>query len=476
MKKKLSNKFLWGGAVAAHQLEGAWNLDGRGLSICDVMTVGSAKTSRRITDGVLQNEYYPNHDGIDFYNNYKEDLALFKELGFKCFRTSISWSRIFPKGDELEPNELGLAFYDRLFDEMHKNNIEPIITLSHFEMPYELVKNYGGWRNRKLIDFFVRYCEVVFKRYNGKVKHWLLFNEINNQTDITRDIFAYTNSGILFKDDENREEVMYQAVHHELVAGAIATKIGHEIDINNKIGCMVAWVPIYPYSCDPRDQLQAMDDMRDRFVFTDVYVRGHYPNYIKKYWERKDIKINMEPEDEKIISEGTVDYIGLSYYMSAVAKYDSFGDKGGRGFDSCVDNPFIKSSDWGWPIDPDGLRYTLNQIYERYEIPLFVVENGFGAYDKIESNGMINDDYRIKFLGEHINALKDAVLIDGVDVMGYTVWGCIDVISFGTGEMEKRYGFIYVDKDNNGHGTLKRSKKKSFEWYQKVISTGGEII
>lgn len=473
---KLPRTFLWGGAVAAHQLEGAWDVDGRGPSISDVMTVGSPTTPRRITDGVLPCEYYPNHEGIDFYHTYEQDLDLFQEMGFTCFRTSISWSRIFPHGDEETPNEAGLAFYDRLFDAMLSRGIQPVVTISHFEMPYYLVKTYGGFRNRKLIDFYLRLCEVLFRRYHKKVRYWLLFNEINNQTDTTRDIYAFTNSGILFQPGENRSQVMYQAVHHELVAGAKAVQLARSIDPELKIGCMVAWVPIYPCSCDPADMLSAQQAMHDRFLFTDVYVRGHYPAYVFPAWERAGIHIDMHPGDLEALQNGTVDFIALSYYMSAVSKAGASGDAAGRGFPTSVGNPYLQVSDWGWTIDPDGLEYTLCQLYERYERPLFVVENGFGAYDHVDKEGRVQDTYRIDYLRAHIKALKRAVLEQGVDVLGYTVWGCIDVVSFTTGELEKRYGMIYVDRDNAGHGTQKRSRKASFYWYKKVIESQGECL
>lgn len=473
---KLSKNFLWGGAVAAHQLEGGWNVDGRGMSICDVLTGGSAKKDRKITDGVVDGEYYPNQEGIDFYHTYEQDLDLFQEMGFRCFRTSISWSRIFPNGDERVPNEKGLAFYDRLFDAMHARNIEPVITISHFEMPYHLVKEYGGFRSRKVIDFYLKFCETIFNRYNKKVKYWMLFNEINNQTDTTRDIFAFTNSGIIFTEEDNREEVMYQAVHYELVAGAKAVQLAKKINPEMKIGCMVAWVPIYPFSCNPKDQISTMKEMRDRFLFTDVYARGHYPSYIKKYWEKQQIHLDITEDDLANIKQGTIDFIGFSYYMSAVSKFGATGDSGERGFDTCVKNPYLKDSDWGWPIDPEGLRYALNQMYDRYELPLFVVENGVGAYDRCTGEGYVEDDYRIDFLKQHIKELKKAILDDGINVIGYTVWGCIDVISFGTGEMEKRYGMIYVDKDNQGNGTGKRSRKKSFNWYKNLIESDGDDV
>lgn len=473
------NDFLWGGAVAAHQLEGAYQEGGRGLSTSDVMTGGDRNTARQITDGVLPGYHYPNHEGIDFYHHYKEDVALFAEMGFKCFRTSISWSRIFPNGDETEPNEEGLKFYDRLFDELRANGMEPIVTLCHFEIPYALAKNYGGFRNRKVIDFFLRFCEVVFRRYQNKVKYWLLFNEINNQTDTSRSIYAFANSAVLFEEGENREQVTWQAVHHELVAGAKAVKLGRSINPDFQFGCMMAWVPIYPETCHPKDMLAQVDRMHDRYLFTDVYARGHYPAYAQSMWRKKGVSLEVLPEDLEVLAEGTVDFISLSYYMSAVVSHAETTDASERGFIGSVGNPYLKYSDWGWAIDPDGLRYSLNELYERYEKPIFIVENGFGSYDKVLENPgdyVVEDDYRIDYLRQHISAVKQAVLEDNVAVMGYTVWGCIDVVSFTTGELEKRYGFIYVDKHDDGTGTMERKKKKSFYWYQDVIRSQGENL
>ncbi|UFU00624.1 6-phospho-beta-glucosidase [Radiobacillus kanasensis] len=475
----LSNNFLWGGAVAAHQLEGGWNKGGKGPSIVDVMTAGGKGIPRHITDGVFEGEYYPNHEAIDFYGNYKQDIALFAEMGFKCFRTSIAWTRIFPNGDELDPNEEGLQFYDNLFDELLKHGIEPVITLSHFEMPYHMAKEYGGFTNRKVVDFFVRYATTVMERYKGKVKYWMTFNEINNQTNTSSDIYGWTCSGVKYSDYENKEETMYQVAHHQLVASALVVKEGKEINPNFQIGCMVAFVPFYPFSCNPEDIMVATESMHERFFFPDVHVRGYYPNYILKEWERKGYNIRMEPQDSQILKEGTVDYIGLSYYMSNAVKVDAQTDTS-KSTDGAsqhsVPNPYVKASDWGWQIDPVGLRYTLVTLYERYELPLFVVENGFGAVDVVEEDGAIQDDYRIEYLASHIKELKKAVELDGVDIMGYTAWGCIDLVSFTTGEMKKRYGFIYVDRNNDGTGTLERRKKKSFDWYQKVIATNGEEL
>ena len=463
--------------MAAHQLEGAWNVDGRGPSVSDVMTGGSNKVVRRITDGVIEGENYPNHTGIDFYHTFKEDIRLFAELGFKCFRTSISWSRIFPKGDETEPNEAGLLFYDRLFDELLRYGIEPVITLSHFEMPYYLTKKYGGWTNRELIGFFVRYAECVMRRYKDKVRFWMTFNEINNQTNINTDLFGWTNSGIRFSQLENPRKAMYQAAHNEMVASAIVVKKGHEINPDFQIGCMLGFVPFYPFSCNPDDIMTCVEAMRERWLFSDVMCRGHYGSYMLKEWEREGTAPLMMPEDAAILAAGTVDYIGLSYYMTNTVKADVMNPASGvGGSPHSVPNPYVKVSDWGWAIDPTGLRYALNCLYERYEKPLFIVENGLGAYDRLEEDKSCDDTYRIEYLRAHIEQMKKAVEYDGVELMGYTPWGCIDVVSFTTGELAKRYGFIYVDLNDDGTGTGKRYRKKSFEWYRKVIESNGEVL
>lgn len=471
----LKKDFLWGGAVAAHQLEGAWNEDGKGMSVADVMTAGANGIAREITDGVMAGKNYPNHEAIDFYHHYKEDIQLFAEMGFKCFRTSIAWTRIYPTGMEEQPNEAGLQFYDELFDTCLSYGIEPIITLSHFEMPYGLVKAYGGFRDRRCIDAFVKFAKTCFERYKHKVTYWMTFNEINNQVNFVDDFAPFTNSGLRFADGENREQLMYQAAHYELVASALAVKAGHEINPDFQIGCMIAMCPVYPYSCNPKDMMMSVSAMQKRYWFADVHARGIYPAYLKAYWKRKGISVDITAEDEEILKSGCVDYIGFSYYMSFVVKateenlhydYDESKDK--------VENPYIQTSDWGWAIDPEGLRYSLNWLYDRYGLPLFIVENGFGAYDKMCKDGTVHDNYRVDYLRAHIKAMKTCVEEDGVELMGYTPWGCIDLVSAGTGEMEKRYGFIYVDKDNQGNGTLSRSKKDSFYWYQTVIKSNGE--
>ncbi|WP_454962344.1 6-phospho-beta-glucosidase [Eggerthia catenaformis] len=478
----LPKDFLWGGALAAHQFEGGVLETSKGLSVADVMTAGTRDTPRVITDGVKEGLYYPNHIGIDFYHHYKEDIALFAEMGFKCFRTSIAWTRIFPKGDEELPDEEGLKFYDDVFDELLKYHIEPVITLSHFEMPYYLAKEYGGFLNRKTIDFFVKFAGVCFERYKDKVKYWMTFNEINNQMNYVNDIFGWTNSGVHFGDYDDPEKAMYQCGLYELVASAKAVKAvkaGREINPDFKIGNMIAMVPYYPFSCRPSDQVLAQQMMHQRYFWSDTQVRGHIPNYALKMFEQKGWDMDLTEEDKKALEEGTVDYIGFSYYMTNTVDSTAFKDvsKSNDGSSAhSVDNPYIKVSDWGWGIDPEGLRYALNAFYERYEIPLFIVENGFGAIDIKEADGSCHDPYRIDYLREHIKAMKQAVEEDGVDLMGYTPWGCIDCVSFTTGEMKKRYGFIYVDRNNDGSGTLTRSKKDSFDWYKKVIASNGEEL
>lgn len=472
-------EFLWGGAVAAHQLEGGYDKGGKGLSIMDVVTAGDVNTQRRVTDGILEGEFYPNHDAIDFYSHYKEDIRLFAEMGFKCFRTSIAWTRIFPNGDEKQPNEEGLQFYDDVFDECLKYGIEPVITLSHFEMPLHLVKEYGGWRSRKLIDFFVNFAEVCFLRYKDKVKYWMTFNEINNQADILGgDTFMFfANSGIICEEGENAEQLMYQASHYELVASAKAVRRAHEINPDFMVGCMIAMCPIYPATCRPQDVLMAEKAMQKRYYYADVHVNGVYPAHILTYWDRKKMQIDMTQEDMDILKSGCVDYIGFSYYMTFCAvQNDDNPDYDFRGNADYTKNPYVQASDWGWQIDPIGLRYALNWMSDRYPVPLFIVENGFGAYDKIEEDGSIHDAYRIAYLKEHIMQMKKAVEEDGVNLLGYTPWGCIDLVSAGTGEMDKRYGFIYVDKHNDQTGDLSRKKKDSFNWYKNVIATNGETL
>lgn len=474
----MNKEFLWGGALAAHQVEGAWNVGGKGVSIADVMTSGSKDHARKITNGVLDNEYYPNHDAIDFYHRYKEDVALFAEMGFKCLRTSIAWTRIFPNGDDSVPNEEGLQFYDDFFDELLKHGIEPIITLSHFEMPYHLVTEYGGWRNRRLITLFTHFAETVMERYKNKVKYWLTFNEINNQRILENPIYSFTNSGIVYSKDENPLEVMYQASHYQFVASAQVVISGKKINPDFQIGCVLAATPNYPLTSDPSDVLVAQEEDNKQLFFTDVHVRGHYPSRVLKEWEQAKFNIDVTKKDLEILQKGTVDYIGITYYLSntvSTRKESKRLNDPLLGSDLLVENPYADKTEWEWTIDPIGLRYYLNLLQDRYELPIFIVENGFGSADTWNEES-INDKERIAYLAAHIIQMKLAIEVDGVDVMGYTVWGCIDPISFTTGEMRKRYGLIYVDRNNNGDGTLDRFRKTSFNWYKEVIETNGECL
>ena len=473
---KFPEGFLWGGALAANQCEGGYKEGGKGLTTVDLCPAGENR--RKVMEGKIdvlrpiEGEYYPSHEAIDFYHTFKEDIALFAEMGFKCLRVSIAWSRIFPNGDEETANEEGLKFYDEMFDEMLKHGIEPIVTICHFDTPIGIIEKFGGWKNRKFVDFYLNYCEAIFKRYKNKVKYWMTFNEINMILHL-----PFMGAGVRFEEGDNELQVKYQSAHHELIASALATKMCHEIIPGSMVGCMLAAGSTYPYSCNPDDVQKAMDKDRESLFFIDIQSRGEYPGYAKRFLRENGIELVFEPEDNEILKNNTVDFIGFSYYSSRCASTDPEiinGKTSGNAFKT-VRNPYLKVSEWGWQIDPLGLRITCNSLYERYQKPLFIVENGLGAVDKVEEDGSINDDYRIEYLREHIKEMKEAI-IDGVDLIGYTPWGCIDLVSASTGEMKKRYGFIYVDKDNEGNGTLKRSKKKSFNWYKKVIASNGEEL
>ena len=428
MTEKLTfpDGFLWGGATAANQCEGAYDADGRGLANVDVVPIGEDRlaiiTGKKKMFDFEDGYFYPAKEAIDMYHRFKEDIALFGEMGFKTYRLSIAWSRIFPKGDELEPNEAGLKFYEDLFKECHKYGIEPLVTITHFDCPMHLIEQYGGWRSRLMLEFYERLCRTLFTRYKGLVKYWLTFNEINM------------------------------------------------IDPENKVGCMLAAGQNYPNTCHPRDVWAGMEEDRKNYFFIDVQARGEYPNYAKKAWEREGITVEMTEEDLQLLKEHTVDFISFSYYSSRVASGDPKVNELTEGnIFASLKNPYLKSSAWGWQIDPLGLRITLNTIWDRYQKPMFIVENGLGAVDSPDENGYVADDYRIDYLAAHVKAMREAINEDGVVLWGYTTWGCIDLVSAGTGEMKKRYGFIYVDRDNEGKGTLKRSKKKSFDWYKEVM-------
>ncbi|QHT46382.1 6-phospho-beta-glucosidase [Bacillus sp. SB49] len=467
--------FLWGGATAANQMEGGFGEGEKGLNIADVLPGGKKRLSILAEPGfnfeIDKETYtYPNHEGIDFYHRYKEDIALFAEMGFKVFRMSIAWTRIFPKGDEKEPNEAGLAFYDRVFDELHKHGIEPVVTISHYEMPVNLVKEYGGWRSREVVTFFERYVHAIFNRYKGKVKYWMTFNEINSGL-----MMPIMGLGFSIEKEEDKFTPTFQAFHHQFVASSLAVKACREIMPEAQIGCMIIFAPVYAFDSNPENQLHALQEERlFNYYCADVQVRGEYSPFVKRYFDQNGIELDIKEGDLELLKEHTVDYIGFSYYMSRTEKkHKSAEDNVHGNILSGVKNPFLEASDWGWEIDLIGLRVSLNKLYERYEVPLFIVENGLGAYDEIEADGSIQDDYRIDYLKKHVEAMRAAVNEDGVDLMGYTSWGCIDLVSASTGEMSKRYGYIYVDKHDDGSGTLERRRKKSFYWYQKVIETNG---
>ncbi|MCH1939722.1 6-phospho-beta-glucosidase [Holdemania massiliensis] len=468
----LRKDFLWGGATAANQVEGGWQEGGKGISIIDIER-GSVHGVKRVIDQeILPDVFYPSHSATDFYHHYKEDIALFAEMGFKVYRFSIAWTRIFPNGDETEPNEEGLAFYDRVLDELEKYNIEPLVTIHHYEMPYHLVKKYGSWRNRELVDFALRYAKVILRRYQHRVKYWLTFNEINNALTNPR---PWHQAGIIYAEGEDQAQTKLNVMHHQLLASALTIIEGRKINPEFQFGCMLLYPKTYAQTCNPEDQLMVREKMLPLYYCADVQVRGYYSNTCTAYWDRNHSQPVMKPLDENILRQGTVDFISFSYYFSSVVGTGPIEQTDGNMSKAGV-NPYLKATDWGWQIDPLGLRLALNDLYDRYQIPLFIVENGLGARDEVTAEGTIEDDYRISYLKEHIQAMKDAVEKDGVDVIGYTSWGCIDLVSAGTGELRKRYGFIYVDQHDDGTGTQARLKKQSFYWYQNVIKTNGEEL
>lgn len=486
---KIRKDFLWGGATAANQYEGGYISGGKGLATADVITGGAIDKPREITiqlsdgtktkvsrwepvpDGatayVDPSVYYPSHVATDFYNHVEEDISLFQEMGFNAFRLSINWSRIFPNGDDMYPNEEGLLFYDRVFDELNSRGITPVVTINHFDMPLALVQKYDGWANREMIDIFIKYCDVIYTRYKLKVKYWMTFNEINFLRD-------FSTLGITSADNIQKQE---QAIYHLLVASAKAVILGKAINTEFQIGMMAAYGLVYPKTCNPEDTLSVIETNRKmKDFYVDVQCRGYYPSYKLNDLARNNIEIVKEDGDDNILSLGCVDYIGFSYYNSHVVSSDKNDQRSSGNQMSGYKNPYLKESEWGWPIDPKGLRIVLNQLYDKYQLPLMIVENGIGALDKVQANGTIDDDYRIDYLREHVREMMNAIDVDGVDVLGYLPWGCIDIVSAGTGEMRKRYGFIYVDMDDEGKGTLKRTKKKSFYWYKKVIASNGKNI
>lgn len=455
------HNFLWGGATAANQIEGAYLADGKGLSVQDVMPHGlhTPPTAEPTSDNLKL-------EAIDFYHRYREDIDLFAEMGFKTFRLSFAWSRIFPQGDETKPNAAGLEFYDRVIDYLLEKGIEPLVTLSHYETPLHLARHYGGWANRELITFFERYARTVMEHFKGRVRYWLTFNEINSVLH-----FPFF-SGIESSPEELDPQKLYQAIHHELVASARATKIAHEIDPDNRVGCMILAVPRYPLTPDPQDALAAMTASHDDYTFGDVHVRGTYPGYFLRKLRELGVELEITDADREDLKH-TVDYVSFSYYMSVCESANQ--ETGGEGnIIGGVPNPTLKASEWGWQIDPVGLRIILNDYWDRWQKPLFIVENGLGAKDEL-INETVGDDYRIDYLNDHLVQVGEAIE-DGVEVLGYTSWGPIDLVSASTAQMSKRYGFIYVDRNDDGSGSLKRYRKKSFDWYKQVIASNGASL
>ncbi|ABV62413.2 glycoside hydrolase family 1 protein [Bacillus pumilus] len=484
LKKGFSDNFLWGGATAANQIEGAYLEGGKGLSTSDFAAYKDPYEKGKVNNFTFDvssaelkrykeqpDEFdFPKRRGIDFYHRYEEDIALFAEMGFKVFRLSISWARIFPTGLEDKPNEEGLAFYDQVFDECAKYGIEPLVTMSHYEMPITLTEKYNGWMSRELVPLFEKYARAILERYKDKVKYWITFNEMNMNLNS-----LYTGAGILEDLVDHKLQAAYQASHHQFIASALTVKAAKEIIPNVQIGCMINQIEAYAKTTKPEDQLQAVKSNQLNMFYPDVQARGEYPTYMVKYFADNDIKLDIEEQDEQILKEGIVDFVAISYYMSHVAEAREDAAELAGTFDSPIKNEHLELSQWDWPIDPMGLRISLIKLYDRYQKPLFVCENGLGARDTLTSDGEIHDDYRIDYLKQHIEQMKEAVK-EGVDLMGYTPWGCIDLISCGTSQMSKRYGLIYVDQDDRGNGTLNRYRKDSFYWYKNVIATNGEDL
>ena len=487
--------FLWGGATAANQFEGGWDEGGKGPNTADVITAGSHTVPRLVTwknpetgetgttgtgyasamafpDGavpaVVDGVYYPSHEACDFYHRYAEDIELMAEMGFKTFRMSMSWARIFPQGDDLEPNEEGLAFYDRVFDKLLEHGIEPLVTLSHYETPLNLAVRYGGWKNRALIDLFERYAACVFERYKGKVKYWLTFNEINIMSTC-----PFVAGGLT----DTSPAAKAQGAHNQFVASARAVRAAHAISDDIMVGQMLAYQPSYAMTCDPADQLLLLEAQHKSLWYADVQTGGRYPAYRLREMEREGIELDMADDDLALLEAYPADFLSFSCYGSTTRTVHTEGVEGGAGnFSGGVKNPYLDANAWGWATDPACLRLALNTLYDRYHKPLWIVENGIGWSDVREADGSVHDSYRIDYLRKNLGSMRDAITIDGVDLMGYTMWGCIDLVSAGTGEMKKRYGLVYVDRDDEGNGTLERSKKDSFYWYKKVIESNGEDL
>ena len=464
--------FLWGGAIAANQAEGAWREDGKGPSIADIEilpeeysrlgTLGFSHTADEVEAAITDTEgYYPRRYGIDFFHTFKQDLALMHEMGFRCFRTSFNWTRIFPNGDDPEPCEAGLAFYDRLIDTMRRYGIEPVMTISHYEMPTRLVTAYDGWADRRVLGHFLRLCRVLFEHYHDRVRYWIPFNQINSLGGWGE----FASLGLVNDRFPDRVAATYQALHNQFVASAEAVRIGHEVDPTLQIGMMLGDDRRYAATCKPSDQLCAYQQMQmSDYFYCDVLLRGGYPGYAKRFFAERGISFVVTEEDARVLAENPADFLSFSYYATRVADPSCF--------EVGADNPYLEKSIWGWAIDPTGFRISLNDYWDRYRKPLFIAENGLGALDEVTEDGQVHDQYRIDYLRAHIEAMREAVR-DGVEVFGYASWGPIDIVSCSQGAMSKGYGYIYVDRADRGNGTGRRIKKDSFAWYQHVIATNG---
>lgn len=474
----VANDFLWGGSIAAHQCEGSWQVGEKGPGIMDFVTKGSRTKERQITSEIQFDMSYPSHKGIDFYERYEEDIQLFKEMGFSALRLSVDWSRIFPKGDESKPNKAGLDFYHKVIDSLKASGIEPIVTLYHFEMPQYLVEHYGSWRNRKLIDFYLHYCETLMTAFDGKVRYWVTFNEMNHLDPETEqsDIFTYMIAGVKYSDMENPAQELAQIGYNMTLASVKAAALGHRINPNNQIGCVFGFNPIYSYDCRPDNVLKAFLENDRDYYQADAMCLGNFPKYKLKEYAAHQIQLERKIEDKAAFAQGKIDFIGLNYYLSSVSEPKDAGEQGVESLFGGIQNPYLEQSKWGWGIDPMGIRYVMNYLYRRYQLPILITENGLGAVDELVSGEKIHDDYRISYLEKHIEQVKKAVEEDYVECLGYLSWAPIDLVSASTGEMSKRYGFIYVDLDDQGQGSLKRIRKDSFYWYQKVIASDGKDL
>lgn len=473
--------FLWGGAVAANQVEGAWKVDGKGFSVADIATykpnvsvkdyAAHMQISTQLVEKAISDptdKWYPKRRGIDFYHRYKEDLALFAEMGFKTLRLSIAWTRLFPTGEEREPNQKGIDFYLSVFKEMKRLNIEPIVTLSHYEMPLSLSLKYNGWVERTVIDDFVRFANACYDNFGEYVNYWLTFNEIDS---IHR--HPFTTAGIIpDKCPKGKEEqCIYQALHHQFVASALVTRDAHKKFPNSQVGCMLTKLMTYPLTCDPIDVELTLKKNLENHFYADVQVKGEYPRLILKDLEKRGIEITMLEGDLTLLKQYTADFLSFSYYMSMAESGDPKAERTPGNTVLGVKNPYLPSTEWGWQIDPKGLKISLLELYDRYNVPLMIVENGMGAKDELV-HGKVHDDYRIEYFQKHFIQMKEAI-DDGVELIGYTSWGPIDLVSAGTSQMSKRYGFIYVDADDEGNGTYDRLRKDSFYWFKEVIETNG---